>query len=108
MRKLLKLLGCLAVAGALTVAALPAGAQSERGNLSDALDRLQDSKRYQGQIIGTQIRRTRDGAVLEVQILRDNDRVIVVYIDPATGNVVGDSSRRNSGPNRGRRRGDGN
>ena len=108
MRKPLKLLACLSVVGILTIVAAPADAQSDRGNLSDALDRLQESERYQGQIIGTQIRRTRSGAVYEVQILRDDDRVIVVYIDPATGEIVGDSRRRNRGSNRGRRGGDNN
>lgn len=93
MRKLLTL---LALSLALSLAAIqtpPAAAQS-RGDLSGALERLQNNPRYQGRVIGTQVRRTRDGAIYEVQILRPNDRVIVVYINPATGRVVGDSGQR--------------
>ena len=72
--------------------------------LSGSLQRLQNNPRYQGRIIGTQIRRTERGPVYEVQILRPDDRVIVVYIDPATGGVVGDSQRRgNSGSGSDRR-----
>ena len=74
-----------------------AAAQRRSPDLSASLERLQNNPRYRGQIIGTQIRRTERGAVYEVQILRPDDRVIVVYIDPLTGGVVGDSQRRGGG-----------
>lgn len=82
-------------------------AQSRGSDLSSSLQRLQNNPRYQGRIIGTQIRRTERGALYEVQILRPDDRVIVVYIDPATGGVVGDSQQRggSSGKSRSRDRG---
>lgn len=72
-------------------------AQSRGGDLSGSLERLQNNPRYQGRIIGTQIRRTERGALYEVQILRSDDRVIVVYIDPNTGGVIGDSQQRGGG-----------
>ena len=109
MRKLLAILTIIATAGLALAAAEPAMAQSRGGaDLSGSLERLQNNPRYQGRIIGTQIRRTARGAVYEVQILRRDDRVIVVYIDPTTGGVVGDSERRGGDNGRGRGRGRGN
>ena len=104
MRKLLTLLIIILTTSLVAVPVPPAAAQSRGGDLSSALNRLQGNPRYQGRIIGTQIRRTERGALYEVQILRSDDRVIVVYIDPTTGGVVGDSERRGSG-NSGRSRG---
>lgn len=83
--------------------AAPAAAQTRGGDLSGSIERLQNNPRYEGRIIGTQIRRTARGPLYEVQILRPDDRVIVVYIDPATGGVVGDSERRGGGNDRGER-----
>jgi hypothetical protein len=103
MRKLLALLIIILTASLVPVP--PAAAQGRGSDLSGALSRLQDNPRYQGRIIGTQIRRTERGALYEVQILRSDDRVIVVYIDPATGGVVGDSERRGGSGNSGRGRG---
>jgi plasmid stabilization system protein ParE len=97
MRKLLASLIIILAAGLIFTPEGPAVAQSRGGDLSASLQRLQNNPRYQGRIIGTQIRRTARGALYEVQILRPDDRVIVVYIDPATGGVVGDSQRRGSG-----------
>ncbi|NKB47725.1 MAG: hypothetical protein GKS02_00020 [Alphaproteobacteria bacterium] len=106
MRKLLALLIIFLATSLVAIPVQPAAAQSRGGDLSGALDRLQGNPRYQGQIIGTQIRRTERGALYEVQILRRDDRVIVVYIDPATGGVVGDSESRGGGNgNSGRGRG---
>ncbi len=107
MRKLLALLVIILAAGLVFTPVNQAVAQS-RGDLSGSLQRLQNNPRYQGRIIGTQIRRTERGALYEVQILRADDRVIVVYIDPATGGVVGDSERRGGGGNAPGRRGRGN
>lgn len=97
MRKLLASLIIILAAGLVFTPEGPAVAQSRGGDLSGSLERLQNNPRYQGRIIGTQIRRTERGALYEVQILRSDDRVIVVYIDPNTGGVVGDSERRSSG-----------
>lgn len=110
MRKLLASLIIFLAVGLSFAPAEQAAAQGRSGgDLSGSLQRLQNNPRYQGRIIGTQVRRTDRGPLYEVQILRSDDRVIVVYIDPATGGVVGDSQRRgNSGgasDNRGRGRG---
>lgn len=106
MRKILTLLTIVLTVSLVAMSVHPAHAQRNGGDLSGALERLQDDPRYQGRIIGTQIRRTERGALYEVQILRSDDRVIVVYIDPNTGGVVGDSGRRggsdNASPGRGR------
>ena len=96
MRKLLASLIIILTAGLVFTPESPAVAQGRSGDLSSSLQRLQNNPRYQGRIIGTQIRRTARGALYEVQILRPYDRVIVVYIDPATGGVVGESQRRGS------------
>lgn len=82
----------------------PALAQSPVYELSDSLARLQNNPRYHGRVLSTHIRRQGGRALYEVRILRPDDRVILVYIDPNTGGVVGDSerSRRPSGRNRGR------
>ncbi len=109
MRKLLALLVIILAAGLVFTPVNQAVAQSRGGDLSSSLQRLQNNPRYQGRIIGTQIRRNERGdALYEVQILRADDRVIVVYIDPATGGVVGDSERRGGGGNPSRLRGRGN
>jgi hypothetical protein len=105
MRKLLALLIIILTTSLVAVPVPPAAAQGSGSDLSGALDRLQGNPRYQGRVIGTQIRRTERGALYEVQILRSDDRVIVVYIDPATGGVVGDSERRGGSGNAGRGRG---
>ena len=107
MRKFLAILAVILAAGLVSVPADRAFAQSRGADLSSSLQRLQNNPRYQGRIIGTQIRRTERGALYEVQILRPDDRVIVVYIDPATGGVVGDSQSRGGSGNSGRRRGRG-
>ena len=106
MRKLLASLIIILAAGLVFTPVNQAAAQARGGgDLSGSLERLQNNPRYQGRIIGTQIRRTAQGALYEVQILRPDDRVIVVYIDPTTGGVVGDSERRSGGGNRSQRGG---
>ncbi len=102
MRKLLASLIIILAFGLVTIPVQHAVAQSRGGDLSGALDRLQNNPRYRGRIIGTQIRRTERGALYEVQILRTDDSVIVVLIDPNTGGVVGDSERRGGGNAAGR------
>lgn len=108
MRKLLTFLIIILATSLVAIPAQNAAAQSRDSNLSSSLERLQNNPRYRGRVIGTQIRRTERGALYEVQILRADDRVIVVYIDPITGGVVGDSERRSGDDNKNRRRGRGN
>ena len=109
MRKILSLLTIILAVSLVSVPVPEAAAQSRGSDLSSSIQRLQNNPRYQGRVIGTQIRRTERGALYEVQILRPDDRVIVVYIDPNTGGVVGDSQRRGSSGNSGSgRRGRGN
>lgn len=96
MRKILFILAMVLTFGtAAPVASVvpEAAAQTRSGDLSGALARLKNNPRYAGQIIGTQIRRTGGRSLYEVQVLRRDDSVIVVYIDPRTGGVIGDSER---------------
>jgi hypothetical protein len=69
-------------------------------DLSGTLSRLKNNPRYQGRILGTHIKRTNGGVLYEVRILRRDDRVILVYIDPETGGVVGDSEGRRAPRNK--------
>lgn len=103
MRRFLTILALVLALGAVLPTVPDAHAQSRNGDISGALDRLKNNPRYRGDIIGTQVRRTAQGSLLEVQVLRRDDSVIVVYIDPRTGGVVGDSGGR--GNNRGQGRG---
>jgi len=105
MRTTLIALALLLATAFAALPAAPVAAQTRGGDLSGTIERLQNNPRYQGRIIGTQIRRTARGALYEVQILRHDDRVIVVYIDPATGGVVGDSEQRGDSGGRSRGRG---
>ena len=72
------------------ISASPAYAQ-QGFNLQRSIKRLQANPRYRGRVLGTRVVRTRQGRLVEVRILRPNDRIIIVYIDPQTGGVVGDS-----------------
>lgn len=96
MRRFLTLLALILALGAASPTVPDAFAQSRNGDISGALDRLKNNPRYRGDIIGTQVRRTAQGSLLEVQVLRRDDSVIVVYIDPRTGGVVGDSGASRS------------
>jgi len=66
-------------------------------DLSGSLSRLKNNPRYQGRVLGTHIKRDNGGYLYEVRILRRDDRIILVYIDPETGGVVGDSESGGSG-----------
>ena len=79
---------------ALLVVGAPLAAQGSSGDLGAALSRLKNNPRYQGRILGTHTVPKGDSFLYEVRILRRDDRVILVYIDPATGGVVGDSERQ--------------
>lgn len=90
----------LALILSLTAAAAPARtppeptafAQSGGPALSDALARLQRDPAYAGRIVGTHVLRgpSDSGAFLyEVRILSPGDRILIVYLDPDSGAVVG-------------------
>ena len=70
-------------------------AQAPSPEISGALSRLKNNPRYQGRILGTHVKKRGQRFLYEVRILRPDDRVILVYIDPQTGGVVSDSERRN-------------
>ena len=70
-------------------------AQNPSREISSTLSRLTNNPRYDGRVLGTHLRHHPHGYLYEVRILRrHDDRVILVYIDPETGQVVGDSETR--------------
>ena len=79
------------------VAAVPAPesafAQGASRDIARTLDRLENNPRYRGRILGTHLRTIRGRTLYEVRILRRDDSIVLVYIDPQTGGVVGDSER---------------
>ncbi len=94
MRKLITIVAAAAFLGVAPAASVSAYAESRWGDISSALSRIKNNPRYKGRIIGTHVRPAGDQYLYEVRILRPDDRVILVYIDPNTGGVVGDSERR--------------
>ena len=85
------------------IGAQDAFAQARSGDLAGSLSRLKNNPRYGGRILGTHIVNRGGKRLYEVRILRPDDRVILVYIDPRTGGVVGDSTSRRNQSNRPRR-----
>ncbi|MEH6405188.1 MAG: PepSY domain-containing protein [Sneathiella sp.] len=81
-----------------TSSALAQGLKKDAADISVSLARLQNNPRYQGRILGTHLRRSGKGYVYEVRILRNNDSVIIVFIDPRTGDVISDTGSRGSKP----------
>ena len=73
-------------------------AQNGARDITASLSRLKNIPRYQGRVLGTHIKRDGGRYLYEVRILRRDDRVILVYIDPETGGVVGDSLSSNARP----------
>lgn len=71
----------------------PAWAQAASRDIARTLDRLDNNPRYRGRVLGTHLRDVRGQTLYEVRILRRDDSIILVYIDPKTGGVVGDSER---------------
>jgi len=94
MRKILSILTLILLLGSLNSMNSRVYAQSGSPEIAGALSRLKNNPRYQGRILGTHVKRDRGRLLYEVRILRPDDRVILVYIDPETGGVVGDSDRR--------------
>lgn len=85
------------LARAMTLAAIvaisaAASAQNDRSPpLSDLLRQLQRNSDYSGRIVGTHVVRPSSGGqafLYEVRILADDDRIIIVHLDPRTGAVV--------------------
>ena len=68
-------------------------AQSAPREILNSLSRLQNNPNYAGRVLSTQLRNSSRGPLYEVRILRSDDRVVIVYIDPRTGGVVGDTLR---------------
>ena len=94
MRKLLSILTLVLFLGSANSMNSRVYAQSGSPEIAGALSRLKNNPRYQGRILGTHVKRNNGRLLYEVRILRPDDRVILVYIDPRTGGVVGDSERR--------------
>lgn len=94
MRKILSILTLVLLLGSLNSMNSRVYAQSGTPEIAGALSRLKNNPRYQGRILGTHVKRDSGRLLYEVRILRPDDRVILVYIDPETGGVVGDSDRR--------------
>ncbi len=103
LRKTIKTLLALAVVTATLAATAPAGpwggneafAQEKRGRGLGAIGALGKNPKYRGRVLGTHVFRTgpaRDSFLYEVRILTPDDRVILVYVDPATGQVVRDTA----------------
>jgi len=63
-------------------------------NLEKSLKRLKSNPKYRGKVLGVRVIRTSGRKLVEVRILKSNDKIILVYIDPETGGVVGDSGGR--------------
>jgi len=93
MKRIASILLLSAALGLGVVPVIQAAAENTR-DLSGTLSRLKNNPRYQGRVLGTHIKRDNGGFLYEVRILRRDDRVILVYIDPETGGVVGDSESR--------------
>ena len=94
MRKFIPIMALIVFLDGLNTMNTRVYAQSGPPEIAGALSRLKNNSRYQGRILGTHVKETRGRYLYEVRILRPDDRVILVYIDPQTGGVVGDSDRR--------------
>jgi len=94
MRKFIPILALVVFLGGLNSINSGVYAQSGPPDIAGTLSRLKNNPRYQGRILGTHVKETRGRYLYEVRILRPEDRVTLVYVDPQTGGVVGDSDRR--------------
>ena len=78
---------------AIVAVLLPIGGMAQDGRnppLSDLLRRLQREPAYAGRVVGTHTVRSGAAFLYEVRILSRDDRIVIVYLDPATGAVVRD------------------
>ena len=85
---------CLAPVPAQAASASGTAAVVQSGGpaLSEALARLQRDPAYAGRVVGTHVLRAPSGSgafLYEVRILSPGDRIIIVYLDPDSGAVVG-------------------
>lgn len=64
---------------------------SSAADLQASISRLKNNPNYRGRILSTHIREFDGRSIFEVRILKKNDRIVIVYIDPETGGVIGDS-----------------
>jgi len=64
---------------------------SHAADLQSSISRLKNNPHYRGKILSTHIRELNNRSIFEVRILKKNDRIVIVYIDPETGGVIGDS-----------------
>lgn len=84
------------IAGMLTAALLalgggPALAQQGAPDLFAILSALQQNPAYAGEVLTTQPYYPDPNSqrfLYEVRILRPNDQIVIVYIDPMTGQIV--------------------
>lgn len=100
MRRFVSILALVLFLGTVNSLNSTVYAQSGPPEIAGALARIKNNPRYQGRILGTHVKETGGRYLYEVRILRPDDRVILVYIDPETGGVVGDSERRATKPPR--------
>ncbi len=70
---------------------------------SSVLSKLKNNPKYQGRVLGTHLRRSNNGYVYEVRIMRPDDSIIVVLVNPETGRVIRDS-RQQKGKSNGARK----
>ncbi len=89
---------CSKLTGILVVVFLILIAPSEQvqaapADLQASIAALKNNPQYRGKILSTNIRNKRGKAIFEVRILRKNDRIVIVYIDPKTGQIIGDTLR---------------
>ncbi|MCG8492334.1 MAG: PepSY domain-containing protein [Sneathiellales bacterium] len=64
---------------------------SDSADLQSSISRLKNNPHYRGKVLSTHIRELDNRSIFEVRILKKNDRIVIVYIDPETGGVIGDS-----------------
>lgn len=75
----------------INLAVSMAPAASHAADLQSSISRLKNNPNYRGKILSTHIRELNNRSIFEVRILKKNDRIVIVYIDPETGGVIGDS-----------------
>ncbi len=62
--------------------------------LSNTLSRLASNPKYQGRVLGTHLRRSGKDYLYEIRILRPDDTVVIVFVNPQTGRVIRDSKHK--------------
>ncbi len=89
----------------MTLAVPAAPAWGASADLQSTISRLKNNPYYRGRVLSTHIREFDGRTIFEVRILKKNDRIVIVYIDPETGGVIGDSlGDRDNGKKKKRKR----